>query len=295
MAEPNAFSSGAMQHFILTPFYVRRHFNTGSGQIEVRLAPPEWLAGRLRLFEAYCLPSVIAQSDQDFRWFLYFDDATPAEYLDRVASLTLRHRNIHIKRCALWEGATLERDLLAALDAGKRWVMTTRLDNDDGIRRDFVSMLHAAARERTEFLNFPRGIIWYSGKCYRYTHQSNAFLSMVEPANAPRTVWVAPHEEASGTAPVRQLAGTPAFLQVVHGQNVSNKPRGMRMSARRALEGFEGIEALRGSAATTESLAGILLENATRGVAWRARDALIALAKPIRRFSRRSGASCTAR
>jgi Putative rhamnosyl transferase len=143
-------------------------------------------------------------------------------------------------------------------------------------------MLHAAAEEKTEFLNFPRGIIWYSGKCYLYRHSSNAFLSMVEPAAAPRTVWLGPHEDAARVAPVRQLAQTPAFLQVIHGKNVSNKPRGTRMNARRALIGFEAIEALQGRQAR-ESATGIMLENATSVVLWKLRDWLISMAKPLRR------------
>jgi hypothetical protein len=282
MAAQEMFSSQTMKHFIITPFYVRRHFTAKTGKIEVRHASLEWLDDRLRLFEAYCLPSVAAQSDQNFTWYLYFDDSTPRKYLERVAAAIARRDNIFIKRCALWEGSTLVNDLVAGLDEHTRWVITTRLDNDDGLQRDFVSMLHAAVEEKTEFLNFPRGIIWYSGKCYAYRHPSNAFLSMVEPADSPRTVWLVPHEKAARIAPVRQLSQTPAFLQVIHGNNVSNKPRGTRIDARRALIDFEAIEALQGSG-ERETSAGIMLENATSVVLWKLRDWLISMAKPLRR------------
>jgi Putative rhamnosyl transferase len=271
-----------MKHFIITPFYVRRHFAAKTGKIEVRHASLEWLDDRLRLFEAYCLPSVAAQSNQNFSWYLYFDDSTPGKYLERVAAAIARSDNIFIKRCALWEGSTLVNDLVAGLDERTRWVITTRLDNDDGLQRDFVAMLHAAVEERTEFLNFPRGIIWYSGKCYVYRHPSNAFLSMVESADSPRTVWVVPHEEAARIAPVRQLSQTPAFLQVIHGNNLSNKPRGTRIDARRALIDFDAIDALQG-AGERETSSGIMLENATRVLLWRFRDWLISMAKPLRR------------
>jgi Putative rhamnosyl transferase len=271
-----------MKHFIITPFYVKRHFTAKTGKIEVRHASLEWLDDRIRLFEAYCLPSVAAQSDQNFTWYLYFDDSTPEKYLDRIAAAIGPRENILIKRCALWEGTTLVNDLLAGLDEHTRWVITTRLDNDDGLQRDFVSVLHAAVEEKTEFLNFPRGIIWYSGKCYLYRHPSNAFLSMVEPAASPRTVWLVPHEDAARVAPVRQLSQKPAFLQVIHGNNVSNKPRGTRIDTRSALIGFEAIEALRGSG-EHETSTGIMLENATSVVLWKLRDWLISMAKSLRR------------
>lgn len=276
------FSSQTMQHFIITPFYVRRHFTAKTGKIEEQFASLEWLDDRLRLFETYCLPSVAAQSDQNFSWFLYFDDSTPQKYLDRVGAAISRYGNIFIKRCAFWEGSTLVNDVASTLDERTRWVITTRLDNDDGLQRGFVSMLHSAAEETTEFLNFPRGIIWYSGKCYLYSHPSNAFLSKVEPAHSLRTVWIGPHEHANRIAPVRQLSQTPAFLQVIHGNNVSNKPRGTRIDARRALIDFEAIEALQGSG-ERETSAGIMLENATSVALWKLRDWLISMAKPLRR------------
>lgn len=276
------FSPQTMKHFIITPFYVRRHFTANTGKIEERLASLDWLEDRLRLFMAYCLPSVSAQSVQDFSWYLYFDDSTPKEYLDRVEAAIAPSKNIFIKRCAFWEGSTLIKDVAAQLDERTRWAITTRLDNDDGIHRDFVSMLHAAIEERTEFLNFPRGIVWYSGKCYALRHTSNAFLSMVAPTQSLRTVWLVPHERAARIAPVRQLSETPAFLQVVHGNNVSNKPRGTRVDARRGLIGFEAIEALQGSA-QRETPAGIMLENATSVLLWKLRDWLISMAKPLRR------------
>lgn len=282
MSAQPMFSAQTMKHFIITPFYVKRHFTAATGKIDERLASLEWLDDRLRLFETYCLPSVAAQSDQNFSWFLYFDDSTPRNHLDRVAAAAARSKNIFIKRCAFWDGATLTKDVVAALDPGTRWVMTTRLDNDDGLQRDFVSLLHAAAEERTEFLNFPQGIIWYSGKCYLYKHASNAFMSMIETADNPRTVWHVPHEKASRIAPVRQLSAEPAFLQVVHGNNVSNKPRGTRIDARRALIGFEAIKALHGSG-ERETSAGILLENSTSVLLWKMRDLLISMAKALRR------------
>jgi Putative rhamnosyl transferase len=269
-----------MQHFIITPFYVRRHFTGKTGKIEVQLAEPDWLEHRLKLFEDYCLVSVTHQSDQNFKWFIYFDDSTPPYYLDRIGSLTKNHRNIFIKTCAFWKTPTLIEDIVAALAADTKWIITTRLDNDDGIHRDFVSMIHSAAQERTEFLNFPRGIILYSGKCYLYEHPSNAFLSLVEPVEQPKTAWCIAHNQARQIAPVRQLTDTPAFLQVVHGKNVSNKPRGTRIFARRARAGFEAIPHL-SQLGDKETWLGVVSDNVTTVLLWRLRDFVVSLIKAI--------------
>lgn len=273
------FSSQRMKHFIITPFYVRRHLR---GKIDENLPPIEWLDHRLTLFEDYCLPSVVNQSNQDFTWLIFFDESTPVRYMERIGSLTGRYPNISIAQCAFWESATIVKHVLAALDPGTTWIVTTRLDNDDGLHRDFVAMLHATIEERREFLNFPRGIILYAGKCYAYEHHSNAFLSFVEPVENPSTAFSLAHEQAIKIAPVRQLGKTPAFLQVVHDKNFSNKPRGTRIPARRALIGFEAIAAVQHLGAD-ESSFGVVVDNLTAVLVWRLRDLAIALIKALRR------------
>jgi hypothetical protein len=276
---PHTLMSQRMRHFIITPFCVRRTF---TGKMQAELPPDAWIEHRLRLFEDYCLPSVIRQSEQNFNWFIYFDDSTPTRYLEQMRSLIAPFSHISIKMCAFWESPTLIKHVRETLSEDTRWIITSRLDNDDGVHREFVSRLHEAARERREFLNFPCGVILYAGKCYLYRHPSNAFLSLVEPVDEMRTAWSIAHESAIQVAPVRQLSDVPGFLQVVHGQNVSNKPRGHRVRARVALRGFESLPIL-AEVGRTETAASILLENATTVPVWRLRDVLIVLAKRLRR------------
>ncbi len=268
-----------MKHIIITPFYVRRHFK---GFVDPQLASLQWLETRFRLFADYCLPSVVTQTDQNFEWFIYFDDLTPPESLRRAKDLTAGYPNISIRTCASWNTPTLTKDVNAAVASGNSWVMTTRLDNDDGLHRRFIEMLHAKSRESEEYLNFATGLILYDGKCFIYRHSSNAFLTLVEPVDRLRTVWSIAHERAAELAPVRQITGLYGFLQVVHGSNVSNKPRGKRTFALDALQGFEGIPTL-GHAIEKESGLAIAWTNATTVAAWKARDVLIALAKRVRR------------
>ena len=41
---------------------------------------PEWLKGRQTLFEKFCLPSVLSQTNKDFEWILVADERTPEEF-----------------------------------------------------------------------------------------------------------------------------------------------------------------------------------------------------------------------
>ncbi|MBP0576017.1 hypothetical protein J8J27_35390, partial [Mycobacterium tuberculosis] len=39
------------------------------------------------LFRTYCLPSVAAQTRQDFEWVIFFDEQTPDEFRRQIAEL----------------------------------------------------------------------------------------------------------------------------------------------------------------------------------------------------------------
>ena len=45
----------------------------------------EYLQGRIRLFEEYCIPSVREQSNQNFEWVVLFSDRTPENIKKIVA------------------------------------------------------------------------------------------------------------------------------------------------------------------------------------------------------------------
>ena len=264
-----------MKHFLTTPFYVRRHFK---GESEPQLAPLHWLEHRFRLFQDYCLPSVIAQSNQTFEWLIYFDSTTPDTYLDKIRTLTSQYKNVSVVLCDVWRAEKVLQDISARADDDTRWIVTTRLDNDDGLHRDFVSNLHTQIEEQREFLNYPHGIVFYSRKFYLYRHLSNAFLSLVEPLDHAIGVWSVAHEQAERLAPIRQLSDWPAFLQVIHDKNVSNKPRGRRIRATEALSGFEAIPSAY-ILNRQDKLLNILWENATRVVLWNLRDRAISIVK----------------
>ncbi|MGO9338925.1 MAG: glycosyltransferase [Terracidiphilus sp.] len=274
--------STRFKHVVLTVYFGRQiddpnDFARRLGNVR------EWLENRLVLFKRYCLPSVIAQSNQDFTWLLCLDETTPEDYLQKIRDLIAGHDNIKIRLGGLFTPKIHAADVRAELDPDTEWVVTTRLDNDDGWHRDFVKNLHAQLRfDRREFLNFPTGIIYYRDRTYLYRHRSNAFLSFCEPADDFSTVICANHIFASEVAPIRQLSGPPAFLQAVHGRNQSNKPRGIRVHRAMALNGFEAMTELFADP-KGERDRDLLFENLTATPARMVRDRMIDMARPVMR------------
>ena len=76
-----------VQHFILTRFNLRLvelSTDLDSDKFGNKIDRDQWLLHRFELFERYCLPSMAAQANQDFRWFLFFDEATPSQFRERI-------------------------------------------------------------------------------------------------------------------------------------------------------------------------------------------------------------------
>ena len=41
-----------------------------------------WLKHRYYLFETFCFPSILSQTNKNFKWLVFFDKDTPSEYVD---------------------------------------------------------------------------------------------------------------------------------------------------------------------------------------------------------------------
>jgi hypothetical protein len=256
-------------HLVLTRFNVRWIIGPHD---------TDWLAHRFELFDRFCYPSVQGQTTHDFRWLVFFDEDTPEPFRSRIGAYARWpvFTPIFIGRpsSAVYDAA------IAAHVGDADHLVTTRLDNDDALGRDFVHRVQASVRPgEREFLNLPIGCIWRKGRLYRHEHRSNAFISLAEPAAGHLTVWSNRHEDAADVAPVRQLAGGTAWLQVVHERNVANRVRGHRVAAARVRSEFS-LDL--GDVAANETAADYWIDRRVRHPARVVRDNTFRVAKPVR-------------
>jgi Putative rhamnosyl transferase len=270
----------SLQHIVITRYFVQ--MSEAAADVNAILSTDEtWLDARFEIFKAFCLPSVVAQTVKGFTWLIFFDAATPGAQLNRVRNLVAEHPFIRIVLCTSFDDDTRAEAVRAELRPETRWLLTTRLDNDDGWRRDFVERLHEQLRfERREFLNYPVGLLYYADKTFLYRHPSNAFISLLEPVEHFTTVWCDQHVNLSRHAPIRQLPPSPTFIQVVHKGTRSNKPRGVRIHRFLALPGFEAIAPLAGEG-PPENDWGIFGYNGSVALLWAVRDAIAAAVRRL--------------
>lgn len=194
----------------------------------------DWLRGRFDLFEQFCLPTIAAQNVSDFHWLIFFDLHTPGWARDRIA----RAQEIvpfaaiftELFDSSGWGRCVRER--IGPPRPG-RCVVTSNLDNDDGVARDYLAriarVVRTAPAEPPYAINFRNGLVLSDGRLYAHTHDSSAFTNLVEAdTDSLRTVNTISHMELARHVRVVQEVGSPAWLQVVHGGNVSNRVRGLR-------------------------------------------------------------------
>ncbi|QFZ18015.1 glycosyltransferase [Saccharothrix syringae] len=212
-----------MDHVILT------RFNLPSvGAESVVRAREGWLVERVGLFERYCLPSVAAQTSANFRWLIYFDPESPGWLKDRIASHGDAYTPVFRTRVSREE---LLEDITKLFPTRGDGLITTNLDNDDGLATDFVARLQAARPTgRRTALYLANGLVKSPGGLYAHHDPDNAFASMREGWDDPVTCWTDWHNRLHRHAEVLSLGGAPGWLQVVHGRNVSNRTRGRLVS-----------------------------------------------------------------
>jgi len=213
-----------VDHILLT------RFNLPTAGVEgVIRAREGWLRNRVELFERYCAPSVAAQT-RPVGWIIYFDPESPRWLLDRLAPLVDRGLFRPIYRASV-SPEELVTDLRETVPSPQGHLLTTNLDNDDGLASDFSERVtatpcphdRAALYVTCGLVKSPRGL-------FLRRDPVNAFPSVREGWDAPVTSWGEYHNEFPRVMPALQVDGGPGWLQVVHGENVSNRVRGRLVS-----------------------------------------------------------------
>jgi hypothetical protein len=228
-----------MQTFVQTKFNVR---------IRLSERVPDWTAWcdqRAQLFLDVTLPSMLGQTDEGFEWLIYFDPVR-TDPVERVLSELRAHPHIH---ALFYDGrgktpwhlmGRARMGVAARVTEATRFVITIKLDSDDGLHREYISSIGALASQLTDeeigngiALNFTNGALLFDGQFFAFAYPHSPYLALVEPVGEPLTAMTIQHHKVHTRMPVRQLSHPePMWLQVIHGSNAFNRPRiGMRSLA----------------------------------------------------------------
>ena len=203
-------------HFILTRFNLLL-WNKDKGGCKVR--SKSWLEHRFSLFERYCLPSVKGQACQDFEWIVLFDNSTPEPfkhkieeykkecsqlipiYVERLNGRCFAEifRQEVVSRLKNQEYENERNSLVNTDDTNHtdkcfKRVLTTYLDNDDALHKDFIKDIQTRAKNLkfNTIISFQYGIQYYEEMniAVRIPYKNNHFLTYYERLTEQiKTVW----------------------------------------------------------------------------------------------------------
>ncbi len=218
------------KHFLITRFNLNY-----SKSNSLKPVSEEWISSRLAIFQRFCLPSILNQSNKNFTWFLYFDTNTPEKYKQVVADLEASHlfiKAVYIENADMLI-PSLNKEIKERLEVGTEYVITTRMDNDDGLHKHAINTIQQQFKNQSfAIVNLNNGLqIGINGdKCRMssFYYISNPFVSMIEKleGNNPlktilckdHVLWIVENKEVMVNVDYKYL-----WLQVIHSQNWLNQ------------------------------------------------------------------------
>ncbi|WP_034041095.1 glycosyltransferase [Wocania ichthyoenteri] len=232
------------KHFIITRFNLSQKWDKDSLGNEV--LDDNWLKKRFQLFENYCFPSLKSQTNKNFEWWVFFDTSTPNLYKEKIEKLSALFPNFTPKFKESYQDFqdTLAKDLLEEIH-GKKLdaIITTRLDNDDVFSNDAVAVLQNNLVDYKCILEMPIGYnleIGKVNKLRKMNYKLNPFISLLENVQnnqSIETVYAHQHGEWTHLKKIN-VTSKPQWIQVIHGNNVSNQVKGKEIFAFGALKSF---------------------------------------------------------
>lgn len=213
------------KHYIITRFNLRAkewQFTKNS----TKVLDENWLKNRFELFEKYCLPSLLSQTNKNFEWVIYFDTETPAFYKDKIEVYRQKLPNlvpVFVENMELF---------LPSIQAhiknnNQEYVITTRLDNDDCVSKYFVDEIQKNFNKQTyEALDFVDGYslqISPDFKLGKKRHLYNPFISLVEKKQNPTSVWSRSHTSWKRETRIKRILNNRIWMVIIHQENKVNK------------------------------------------------------------------------
>ncbi len=175
---------------------------TVDNRMKVRRFDDSWLRQRLVLFERHTYTSIMSQTDQDFEWVGLVHRDSPDWFVEAFDKFP----RIRIE--------LVEKDT----DVGNPGDVTVNLDSDDAIARRFVESVRVHLDHRV--LYYLNGLKVSEDRYIRCASDSNPFN--VVPAGE-LTVLDRDHGSWPEAQKIDHL--NPMWLQVIHGDNISNRFR----------------------------------------------------------------------
>ena len=223
------------KHYVITRFNISRE--SAYGITDEQLNSDAYLSARFLLFDSYCFPSVSKQTNSNFTWLVLFNDQLPEKWRNKLEKYKEQYPNF--EACFMsaeetkwinWHD-TLNQFIHKKLkDSGDdaKFVLTTRLDNDDAVHLSFVDVVQQCFLEHRQevLINFVNGLQYIPqyGVLKNLICPKSHFSTLVEEKSENiRTIFGFAHDRLLDS--IKQVFisnNTRMWLEVIHSSNITN-------------------------------------------------------------------------
>jgi Putative rhamnosyl transferase len=206
-----------------------------------------WMTHRLWLFRKYCVPTITGQICKNFQWIIYCDIHTSFIKKTQIEE-SVRMIPGTMIRLVGHQGEMMSdlRKLISG--AATPYVITTRLDNDDGLGQNLIQNVQEHFKEADKLLLNPSSGILYDINEKVMTRMRNSkrnhYTSLIEKnknAEELLTVLGFPHDNPPAGVIIENMAGDRAWLKIIHEKNIKSQLKGRPVFAKKYIY-FDGIK-----------------------------------------------------
>jgi hypothetical protein len=214
-------------HYLITRYNVM-YPGWKKDKLGVQTLGADWMKHRYDVFTRYCLPSVINQSEKNFRWLIYIDRATDPLFSDQLKKVISESPHFEIREVSGYDACIRDIDMLLS-DAVSRYVITSRLDNDDCLGKEYISIVQGnfISQDKT-ILNLLNGDGYdiHRQVATRMRHRrNNHFTSLVEikrSGGGHKSVIGYPHDQPPRDYKIIDIASDHSWLKIFHERNLKS-------------------------------------------------------------------------
>jgi hypothetical protein len=218
---------------IKTSQFIFTRFNAPIGFAKANIGlDGKWLEHRFFFFDNFCVPSVMGQEKKDFHWLILMDERTPELWRARLRRSLAELSGAQVLLAATFSEQIFVDEVkrIAAAEGAER-VITSRLDNDDGLSNRYLAKLFKMSlrlsNDRHYVVNFRRGCQLSKLGAFSVRGKLNPFLSMISPLANLKTAFADEHGKMDQHGTLIDNRGildrSFNWLQLIHGSNAANQ------------------------------------------------------------------------
>jgi hypothetical protein len=207
----------------------------------------QWMQHRLSLFRVYCVPTIAGQTGKNFQWIIYCSTQTDSNYLKQIEAEVSTVPGAVIRLVEDIESMMADlRHLMKS--ATTPFVITSRVDNDDGLGKNYIRIIGEHFTETNKkLLNLTGGLLYDPDKKVMTQMKNslkNHYTSLIEEQTSESeflTVLGFPHDNPPAGVSIENIYGAGNWLKIIHERNLKSQLKGKPVF-RVNKNYFEGID-----------------------------------------------------